>query len=111
METTRHKVCFKSTEYPDLDYTPHYPWVGDAKDLAPHQNSKDGLKSLGASQLKKSLQVHAHGDGILSRSLELEEQEAKPNSTTNHNSQWEIYEDDNDLSIDPDFELPGDSSG
>lgn len=111
METIRHKVWFKSTEYPDLDYTPHYPWVGDAKDLAPPPNSKDGLKSLGASQLKKSPQVHAHGDGILSKSLELQELESKLNSATNHNSQWEIYEDDNDHSIDPDFELPGDSSG
>lgn len=95
-----------ANEYPDLDYTPNYPWIGslDGSNILTQYSSQN-------SSHESSLRVvETQPQGLLNE----DEQNDKAHRVTTvskdvcpeSNSPWRAIGDPNDTLNDPDFALP-----
>lgn len=91
-----------SNEYPELDVTPTYLWVGKAGD---HPHSNINISPDEFSRQPKEIA----SDSLTEQELEKKNHDGAPDTTPSENNQensWRQFSGD----IDPDFESPDDCS-
>lgn len=110
MEHMNDHVLKEVHEYPELDFTPNYPWVGAANEL-------DQLPVYAGQDIYNEYPVQAVGSGENEpwRGNEeiygaLGQLESSEDCSQSSHSRWRRSDDAHHAFDDPDFELPEDNS-